>query len=333
MLFAVLAVATGSLVVWAAIAARWRREEPAIEPVLRTPIPWGGGYVLGVFTIYLSAQIASTLLSGVGIFAEAKDRTIGDILALTVASGLGSLVAVAVGWGLLVGLAGADRKDLGVSGGPAAWACDLKLAALAFLAAALPVYAVQMAATQWIEYEHPVIEMLLESGGPTVWTAAVISAVVIAPIFEEFFFRLVIQGWLEKRTNRFEALAPPAAPQASIEEPLEIPSAQAPVTQSPVSDPSDNPFQSPATISPASPAADVHEVRPQDYAPIVISSLLFALLHLGQGPAPIPLFLLALFLGYLYRQTHRLLPCILMHALFNGYSLLMLWIAMEGGGP
>ena len=39
-----------------------------------------------------------------------------------------------------------------------------------------------------------------------------------------------------------------------------------------------------------------------------VSAAIFAFMHLGQGPAPIPLFFLAIGLGYLYRQTHRATP-------------------------
>jgi membrane protease YdiL (CAAX protease family) len=61
----------------------------------------------------------------------------------------------------------------------------------------------------------------------------------------------------------------------------------------------------------------------------LISSLLFALLHVGQGPAPIPLFFLALVLGYLYHQTHRIWPGLIVHAGLNGLTAAMLWVMLE----
>jgi membrane protease YdiL (CAAX protease family) len=64
---------------------------------------------------------------------------------------------------------------------------------------------------------------------------------------------------------------------------------------------------------------------------IIASAALFAVLHATQGPDPIALFPLALVLGYLYNRTHRLLPCIVMHLCFNGFSLLVLWIALSYG--
>jgi membrane protease YdiL (CAAX protease family) len=59
--------------------------------------------------------------------------------------------------------------------------------------------------------------------------------------------------------------------------------------------------------------------------PIVLSSALFALAHVGHGPDPIPLFFLALILGYIYQRTHRIVPCIVAHMLFNSLAMLVLW--------
>ena len=51
------------------------------------------------------------------------------------------------------------------------------------------------------------------------------------------------------------------------------------------------------------------------------SALIFAVLHLSHGPDWVPLFVLALGLGYVYRQTHRILPCIVVHFLLNACSM------------
>jgi membrane protease YdiL (CAAX protease family) len=70
---------------------------------------------------------------------------------------------------------------------------------------------------------------------------------------------------------------------------------------------------------------------PRGAIAVTTSALAFALLHSSQGPDPVALFPLALVFGYLYRQTHRLLPSALMHLAFNGLSLAMLWIALMSG--
>jgi membrane protease YdiL (CAAX protease family) len=38
-------------------------------------------------------------------------------------------------------------------------------------------------------------------------------------------------------------------------------------------------------------------------------------------------------LGYVYQRTHRLLPSIVCHALFNAFSLYVLWLALTAGAP
>ena len=58
--------------------------------------------------------------------------------------------------------------------------------------------------------------------------------------------------------------------------------------------------------------------------PIVVSAAIFALMHWGHGPDPVPLFFLALGLGYLYQRTHRLLPCMMVHFLVNSLSMVAL---------
>ncbi len=63
--------------------------------------------------------------------------------------------------------------------------------------------------------------------------------------------------------------------------------------------------------------------RPRAYWPIVASSAVFAALHLGQGAAPIPLFVLALGLGFLYRQTGCIAVPMIVHMVLNGLTLLV----------
>jgi CAAX prenyl protease-like protein len=68
-----------------------------------------------------------------------------------------------------------------------------------------------------------------------------------------------------------------------------------------------------------------HQASP-GYSPIIVSSLLFGLLHVGHGADPIPLFVLGLFLGYAYRQTHRILAPLVIHMLVNSVAIVELWI-------
>jgi len=57
---------------------------------------------------------------------------------------------------------------------------------------------------------------------------------------------------------------------------------------------------------------------------IAISAAAFALAHQGHGIAYVPLFPLGLVLGFIARRTGSIVPCILLHALFNAVSVALL---------
>jgi len=64
---------------------------------------------------------------------------------------------------------------------------------------------------------------------------------------------------------------------------------------------------------------------------ILASALLFGLSHWGQGLAWIPLVLLGIALGELAQRRGSLVPAILLHALFNAVSVVMLVIQIATG--
>lgn len=66
-------------------------------------------------------------------------------------------------------------------------------------------------------------------------------------------------------------------------------------------------------------------------AAIVLSSLAFALAHLGQGLAWVPLFFFGLVVGYLARQTGSIVPGIILHGLFNAVSVVL--VVLQTGAP
>jgi membrane protease YdiL (CAAX protease family) len=94
---------------------------------------------------------------------------------------------------------------------------QLLIGLFAFVMLAPPVYAIQ-AAIVWFgkwKYEHPLIEMLQKS--PDIWLFLLLafSACIMAPLSEEWFFRAILQGWLERafgwltRSFSFQQSAPP----------------------------------------------------------------------------------------------------------------------------
>jgi membrane protease YdiL (CAAX protease family) len=69
-------------------------------------------------------------------------------------------------------------------------------------------------------------------------------------------------------------------------------------------------------------------VRVDRLLPTVLSASIFAAMH--HGADRVALFVLALFLGYLYRQTHRLAPSLVAHACVNSMAVIGLWLGRAG---
>ena len=239
----------------------------------------------------------------------------------------------------LVVRAGARAHDFGFS-----WrglGQNAAIGILAFPMIAVPVYALQAALvlSGWA-YEHPLIEMLQKSPDFSLYLVLVLSACVVAPLSEEWFFRVIFQGWLERAcawTKRpLNAVGPaatetlPALPAVVVEAgPLEHAELQIPPTADL------NPYAAPPSSPPLAPEPLVDEACEEPvhfvlvhWVPIVCSSVLFGLAHFGHGPAPITLTVLALALGYLYQRTHSIVPVIVVHAMFNSVSMLLFYVTM-----
>ena len=77
-------------------------------------------------------------------------------------------------------------------------------------------------------------------------------------------------------------------------------------------------------------AADEQPTAIARWIPILVSSLIFALMHFSHGPDPIPLFFLSLALGFIYQRTHRIVPCIVVHMMLNGFSMVLLAVQIFG---
>ena len=87
-----------------------------------------------------------------------------------------------------------------------------------------------------------------------------------------------------------------------------------------------NPYAAPQTRSQPAQSHSPRQAEPsRRFTPILISSLVFSLFHLGHGPAPISLFFLSLVLGYLYQRTQRIWPSLVVHTLLNFCTTVILW--------
>jgi membrane protease YdiL (CAAX protease family) len=300
-----------SFAVWFVIFGRMK-DGPILPYEPRRPVPWSGFWTLlpiAFVLLVLYGAISKLLVDGKpeepDVSASIENLASGSLLQLALA---GAYLAVAAG------TSGAKWSDLGLPNSLRQFVHDVRIGVIAWLAALAPVYVTQFALVMIFGQPegHPLINMLESDTSSLLFLAAFLAAVVVAPLCEEVLFRLLLQGWLEKWEDSELGWRTPVGPPVLLVDeqgeafrtetvPLEEP-------YPPASGPIGLPF---------------------GWLPIMLSSLLFALAHFGYGPDPIPLFLLALILGYVYQRTHRIVPCMVTHALFNGMSLFALWRMMS----
>jgi membrane protease YdiL (CAAX protease family) len=304
----------------------------------RRPVPWGPiALVFGaVLYVLLPSLAAYWICRWNGLMQPGPLQELPPTLQMRVlvAASLASILAAGVA-AAFIGLGtGCSLRDFGWD--PRRMLGDLWLGLRAFLLLAPPVYVIQLVLVQWFPSEHPLIELIERQRDVRWLLASGVVAVLAAPLVEEFFFRMLLQGWLEKLGTRH-----PGRMEESPDE-LRLPGQADPVSIAAmpgVAEPSpgvgspgldaNNPYVSPSPDSdgladdlPDSSGMSAAGVPPR--WPILFSATLFAAMHWTHGPDPIPLFVLGLGLGYLYRQTHRILPCIVVHLLLNLTTLLAL---------
>ncbi len=306
---------------WIRLIRRYRLGQPLLEWEPRAIVPWTVWEVVAAIAVFLFAQLlaATAIQYWVGrepefLFAEMTgDQWVGvflvDSLAKLSAAGL---------WLLLIRRAvRATWEDIGIQRGRILE--DFWLGGAVFVILGPPVYALQALLAYWMPYEHPLIEMLQARWDPLFLLVSGLAALIVAPVVEEFFFRTLLQGWFERLHTRglsFLSASPPPAfqvgdpPSADLPEPAEpAESAAEPVDQ-----------EGPASAS---------EAAAKGTWPILVTALLFALMHFPHGiPALVTLTIYAVGIGYVYRQTHRLVPCIVAHLALNAVSLLALALAI-----
>jgi membrane protease YdiL (CAAX protease family) len=317
----VLVLAIASIGTWFFLADRLSRG-PILKLEPRRPVPWHG-----VWTLLPLLLVVLTVLAAIFGDNPSDDRAAAasELVERIALGSTQQLVLVVALMAVMIAVSRATRADLGLPRNRRELIGDVRIGAVAWLAALLPVYGVQFVLISIVGQAagHPLIKMVEEHANPALFLLAFAAAVVVAPFCEELMFRLLLQGWLEKwedarlgwRTAR------DSQPEAVS---LEIPANVAPtgvVIEAPQA----------VELVPIEPPQVGIGGLPYGWLPIGASSLLFALAHVGYGPDPIPLFLLALIMGYVYQRTHRIVPSMVTHALFNGMSLFALWRFMSAG--
>jgi membrane protease YdiL (CAAX protease family) len=315
--FIVIGLVAASIGTWVVLLRRLR-QGPLLPYEPRRPVPWGAvGPML--LMLFVFSRIASVTLGDgppqLDDFDSPQqmvEQIAGSVVAQLVLFGA-FFVAIAV-------MSGATLRDVGLPEWVHELLRDVKIGVVTWLAALVPIYGLQwLFVTMGDEpSSHPLIEVMLKEPNALVFVLTFVSAVIVAPLSEEVAFRLLLQGWLEKLEDQLLGWRKVA--DVSHESPAEETPAIA-----------ESPEPLPAYV-PTEPPTHGMFGLPYGWAPIIVSSALFAAAHMGHGPDPIPLFFLAAMLGYVYQRTHRIVPCIVTHLLFNLTSLAMLVLTIVFGG-
>jgi membrane protease YdiL (CAAX protease family) len=332
----ILSLAAASLATWYVLLGRMRRG-PILAYERRRPVPWNGAAaLLGVGFVVIAVLATVFAGDGGGTKESAKESDASSHEDAVREIGLNIVWDFAVVGGVLaavVAVSGATKVDLGLPKDVGGLVRDVKIGIVAWLAALAPVYGTQIMLVLMFGEppQHPLVQMVAKDQDGLILFAAFVAAVVAAPICEEITFRLLLQGWLEKWEDRRLGWRKAEVGEAVPE--VERSAAAAGAHEETLIQTSESPSLLPAPISTVD--TPIHGLLglPHGWLPILVSSLLFALAHFGIGPDPIPLFFLAIVLGYTYQRTHRIVPCMVTHALFNSLTLIALWRMLSTGEP
>jgi membrane protease YdiL (CAAX protease family) len=328
-----LSVALGGAVVSVLVAAAGRgRRDRLLGPAGPVHQPWDGLLVVGGFFALLLAQaVAGAFLSALW----------------------GPVVAYPILAGLILGL-------IAAKGGPSPfptrrWAPNVVAGYLTWLVitpAVFLVFALATKANQWLinrpPDQHPLVQTIQEAGSWG-WSLFLLQTVVLAPLVEELVFRGLLLPWLATKQ-------PPAPETALTIPPVVRPSLILVLAVGTALLLHSKDLQNALT------AGDRHEavirLLPAAFFVVLLpfhlllprlnrlrrrlrirsvqhtraiwaSSALFAAFHAQVWPSPVPLFVLALGLGYLYLRTRSLIGPVVVHGLFNAVSAVYLLL----GGP
>ncbi len=165
---------------------------------------------------------------------------------------------------------------------------------------------------RWLHFEHPsehdLLRVLGESTNPLLRIALILSAVLVAPFFEELIFRGHLQTLIANGISRLKQWRSRGPMPQGFEVILpggEIGKVLLPPVRPPLL---------PPTVA----------IR---WIAVIITSALFAMVHpLWMQPA---IFILAICLGYAYERTGNLWTNITMHAMFNTTSTVLFLFFMH----
>ncbi len=353
----VLGLLAGAVASWAYLIVRAVRREPILIVEPCAPRVWGLVDVMFIVITSVVCQIvfasAYVRLTGTVLPKNGEGQVPADVAA---AASLGHVaaIALALSWLALrfnVTPAHAGFRTQGL------WR-QLQIGIVTTLAT-LPIVYLLMAVVSIglnTEYSHPLLDEVRRNATLGSYLLGVATAVLMAPLAEEFLFRVLIQGWLQSwpvstpRQILFGASLEDR--KATLDNALGRNDwdVQAELVDASPSQPSTppltgardlaslNPYAVPLTGEARDAGADIVApyVTPPDAQakfvppvwPSIVTGILFGLAHWGYGLSFIPLIVLGIVLGLLYRATNSIWPCLLVHFALNGSSMLALGVSI-----
>ena len=308
-----------SLTLWFVVFRRLSLGETLIPREERKEVPWqvidvlGVAFVVGFCVLVTASQVADAY----GMVLDSPDNWSAEQhLAIVIGSSCAILAGTLIGLFVIWIRVRASLRDFGFS--TCRLVYDISLGLMWFAMLIVPVTLTQIGLTSLFPKadKHPFIEIILDDPNPRYVILVAVAAILMAPFCEEILFRVILQGWLEKLQRYWHD-------SFVMQQDMATPT---PIDESDASE----------TLASQTSAADGLEYAANEttenttfWLPILISSFAFSAAHIGQGPAPISLFFLALGLGYLYQKTHRIWPCLIVHALVNSLAVLQLLLLIE----
>ncbi|MFM8398168.1 MAG: lysostaphin resistance A-like protein [Pirellula sp.] len=180
-----------------------------------------------------------------------------------------------------------------------------------------------------IQYQHPVIDSLRAKawGYPLLFA----SAVIFAPLWEEYAFRFLLINWLDTLRHHGLNLKRLFLGNDGKENDLFAERSELFSVTPDRTNPFDNADAMNSTRGSEEQASEeLPSAALADYPPwwvAIVSGVVFGLAHFEYGVSWVPLCVLGVVLARVYQLQRSVLPCFIIHALFN--SLAMIGFAVE----
>jgi membrane protease YdiL (CAAX protease family) len=309
---------------------RLRNRQPLLPVEPWRPRAWG---LIDLLMVLVAVFLGQSLFAVIGVsllnIDVAAIRAVdGDLpLSLSMIASVGNLAAMVAGVLWIQARFSVGLPHIGFSTRNLPW--HLLLGLLVGLASLPVVYVLMILVSLGLdtEYAHPLIEQMTEQGSLSSYVYGVITAALIAPLAEEFLFRVILQGWMQSIPFKsvfaiifggYQSSHTAAASEGglalaaseSLYAEITAPEQQAVAMEQPL----DLRVDSASWVPPIWPS--------------VVTGTLFGLAHWGYGLSFIPLIALGIVLGLVYRATHSIWPCVLIHFMLNGTSMAMLGLVL-----